>query len=140
MVLQTGYFRTFPGILKVFEVIFSTIGLLMTIIFNKYSNVYFTISHIYTVISAIALGATLFLMLLYFLNMAEVLQPILNYQKYFHLIFMMFVLSYSSILLYNGSSYIQLILAGFSGILLAIAFLADGIHGFNIVSPLPLSS
>ncbi|XP_045472275.1 uncharacterized protein LOC123679009 isoform X2 [Harmonia axyridis] len=131
MVFQTGYFRTFSGTLKVFEFIFSSIGMVLTILFNKYSDLYFPISRTYTVLSAIALGVTLFLIIVYFVNMGEALKSILQYQKYFHLIFMMFILSYSSIMLYNGSSYIQLVLAGTSGVLLAITFLVDGINGFH---------
>ncbi|KAK9869593.1 hypothetical protein WA026_003343 [Henosepilachna vigintioctopunctata] len=131
MALKTEYLRTIPGTLKIFEIIFSFLGLLMSLLFDNYSGLYFDISRTYTFVSGIALLITGFLLIVNILGLDECMLPILQYQKYLYLILMMFVLSYSSIMLYNSTSKVLLVIGGVSGILLAVTFLVDGISGFN---------
>ncbi|KAK9869594.1 hypothetical protein WA026_003344 [Henosepilachna vigintioctopunctata] len=133
--MNLAFLRSPEGIIKILEVIFSFLGMLMYLIYNSRDDaIGLTAFWIGTVV---ALIVSLILLLFYFLGLSEIFGSLMNLQTYFHLVWMFYILAYSSILLYVDTSYFDRTTAGIFGILLSITFLVDSLHGFTKYPPMP---
>ncbi|KAL3283356.1 hypothetical protein HHI36_006504 [Cryptolaemus montrouzieri] len=133
MEVRVSYVRTFHGLLKVLEVVFSLIGLVM---YLMYGHSFGALTS-YFIGTLVALIVAIVIIIFYITGISEALGSVIYLQTYFHLVWMMYMTAYSAIVLNVAGSNFDLVCAGIFGMLLAVTYLVDAIHGFRKYPPMP---
>ncbi|XP_044753045.1 uncharacterized protein LOC123312597 [Coccinella septempunctata] len=135
MAIRTEFLRSFPGMLKVLEIVFSVVGLVLYLIDTDY----FAVRSEYFIGVLVAMIVAIIITLFYIIGISEALGSFMGLQTYFHLIWMLYMTGISSIVLNGASSNFEAVCAGIFGLILAVTYLVDGLHGYRTSPPMPFS-
>ncbi|XP_045472276.1 uncharacterized protein LOC123679010 [Harmonia axyridis] len=135
MAIRIEFFRSVPGTLKILEIVFSLISLVLYLIDNDY----FAVRSEFFMGVIVAMVVAIVILMLYLIGISEALGPFMGLQTYFHLIWMFYMTGISSIVLNGANSNFEAVCAGVFGLILAVTYLIDALHGFRSSPPMPFS-